>query len=403
MADIVIVGAGPVGLWTAIQVKKRDPRLDIVMYERHQEYKRSHVLKLEYLSMLLYAKNGSTQAEREFYKDVTGKSLSDIFRKMASSTFVPTNHLESALKTHSDSLGIKIIYEKIESPEALLQAHPECNIFIAADGAHSPMRSALMNDRPVRKEDLQYVAEVKYKAQGATKPLDLLGDQYKANKLLSNMVFEYVGRERNGATSVTLRFFIDENTYAAIPEAEFKKPLTLDLVLNADDSDDPRFPPALAKDIQTYLNVRESVAGENYLPNSGALTKLPLSVYAADKFGITQKSKSWFFVGDAAMRVPYFRSLNAGIIIGSQLAYILTRDSLSNEAKVSLYNTCRPLDIAWEFTVARSKDMGLKAYDIFRKVSRGLPWEIIKWDEATELNFRNRKHPSFAPENGPKS
>ena len=32
MADVVIVGAGPVGLWTALQIKKRMPRAAVVMY-----------------------------------------------------------------------------------------------------------------------------------------------------------------------------------------------------------------------------------------------------------------------------------------------------------------------------------------------------------------------------------
>ena len=50
MADVVFVGAGPVGIWTAIQIQQRCPEADIVMYERHEKYQRNHVLRLDTLA-----------------------------------------------------------------------------------------------------------------------------------------------------------------------------------------------------------------------------------------------------------------------------------------------------------------------------------------------------------------
>ena len=74
------------------------------------------------------------------------------------------------------------------------------------------------------------------------------------------------------------------------------------------------------------------------------MSKLTLSLYRANDFAVERGKTSWFMAGDAAMGVPYFRSLNAGLIIGSQLGFILTRDT-SNKAKVSAYNLIKPLDI----------------------------------------------------------
>lgn len=65
-ADIVFVGAGPVGLWTAIQAKKRNPQAQIQVYERYTEYQRSHVLRLEHFSMLLYGKKARTLWKKGF-------------------------------------------------------------------------------------------------------------------------------------------------------------------------------------------------------------------------------------------------------------------------------------------------------------------------------------------------
>ncbi|MBI2234810.1 MAG: hypothetical protein HYU57_07515 [Micavibrio aeruginosavorus] len=388
--DIVMVGAGPVNLWTAIQIKNRNPHLNIRLYERYREYQRSHVLRVEQASLLLYGKKNGTPREDSFYKDVTGKTLSQIYKMAATgAVFIRTNDLEQAEKTYATDLGIEIVYEKIADPYALMLAHPEARYFIAGDGARSLMREQLLGADSIRNFPQQYIVEAKYQAHGHAGELGFLQDHYKANKILSNMAFEYVGRERNGTTPVTLRFFVDRETYDALPEMGFKDPFPLS---------DPRIPEALAQDIKTYMNVRKEKAHENFCESSDRLGKLTLSCYAAKKFGIATPDRPWFLVGDAAMGVPYFRSLNAGMIIGSQLAFILTRD-ISDKNKVRAYNACRPLDIAWEFTSARTKNMGLKLYDAFRGVSAEVPWEVVRWDRETVRRFQTMQHPAFELKN----
>ena len=44
--DIVIVGAGPVGLWISIKMKYAEPETKIVIYERYTEYQRKNMIKL---------------------------------------------------------------------------------------------------------------------------------------------------------------------------------------------------------------------------------------------------------------------------------------------------------------------------------------------------------------------
>lgn len=380
-ADIVIVGGGPVGLWTAIQIKKRRPGLDVQVYERFEEYQRTHVLRLQKSSMLFYSKGKVDAHEEAFFKEVTGKRLSKrraAFQKASGLVMIRTHDLEKALKNYAGAMGVKLAYEKVEDPESLMAKHPECKRFIAADGAHSRMRNALLGDDSLDEYPLQHVVEVKYQAEGRAGKLAKLTDAYKTNKIMSSMAFEYVGREKDGTTPVTVRFFIDKKTYDALPQASFKDPLT---------PDDPRLPAQLAKDIRTYMNARRVNAGEKYQEGSARLSKLTLSMYAAKKFAVAlDDGKAWFFVGDAAMGVPYFRALNSGLIIGSQLALILTRD-VPNRLKVHSYNAMRPLDISWEFSAAQMKDSGIQAYDMFRRMSNGLPWEMFKWDkkDAAEL------------------
>lgn len=390
-ADVVIVGAGPVGLWTAIQLKKRDPNLEVQLYERYSEYQRSHVLRLEHFSMLAYCKTSRDKREREFFEEVTKKNLGQVFNVAASlfgtSVFIRTNDLERALKNYASSLGVKLTLQAIESPEEIALQHPECSTFIAADGAHSKMRNTILGEDSKQEYPLQHVVEIKYEAEGKTQPLSF-HEQYKTNKILSNMAFEYVGKEKNGKTPVTLRFFVDEATYKAIPTASFKEPLRLN---------DRRLSWALAHDIQTYMNVRKVEANETFLEGSDKASKLILSMYAAKKFATEYKGKNWFFVGDAAMGVPYFRALNSGLIIGSQLGFILTRKRISGKTKIKSFNACRPLDIAWEFATARGKNLALTAYNAFRRKRASAPLQSVRWCNDEIENFQTTSHRAFRP------
>lgn len=383
-ADIVVVGGGPVGLWAAIQAKKRDAKLNIQVYERYEEYERSHVLKLEAFSMLLYAKLKRDETERAFFQAVTGKDFDSVFSASSKKTvYVRTNDLEDALKTYAKNLGITINYERVETPDQIMARHPECRSFIAADGAHSKMRGLLMGDDAVENHPLQYVVEMKYQAQGKAPRLGTKGN-YTANKLMENMAFEYVGREKAGVTPVTIRFFVDQETYDAMPVAGFKNPVRLG---------DEKIPAALAKDIATYMNVRANEGGEVYSEGSAKLSKLTLSHYVAKKFATEYKGKNWYLVGDAALGVPYFRSLNAGLIIASQLGFIVTRHLFNDAARINAYNFCRPLDTLWEVTGARAKDAALNVYDVFRKMNSKLPWQFVKFDNNNVAD-KKPKNPS---------
>jgi 2-polyprenyl-6-methoxyphenol hydroxylase-like FAD-dependent oxidoreductase len=358
MANIVIIGAGPVGLWTALQIKKRVPAASIVMYERHTTYQRSHVLRLDYWSLLLYSRKNRNPSEQAFYTEVTGKRVAGVQLGFANSLYIRTNDLESALRDYALREGIVIEYRKIQGVYEAEALHPECTVFIGSDGAHSPLRQELLGSEDVVRSDLQHVVEMKFEEEGGPRKLDIR-QMWSCNRQLHFTATDHVGRKKGQTTPVTLRLLLDEQTYGLLPEMSFKAPGALD---------DARLPDAIRSDVETYLRFRAKTLGTRYVEGSARLSKLVLSLYAAKRFGIRRGDKAWFLVGDAAMGVPYFRALNCGMMLGSRLAMLLGRNGGVSPDRLSRligrFERRRMIHAGIEFAIARSKDgliQGLKA------------------------------------------
>jgi 2-polyprenyl-6-methoxyphenol hydroxylase-like FAD-dependent oxidoreductase len=362
MTDIVIVGAGPVGLWTALQIKKRMPDVSIVMYERHAEYQRSHVLRLDHWSLLLYSRKNRNASEQAFYQEVTGKRVGSVQLTFAKSLYIRTNDLEASLRAYALREGIVIHHQRIQNVAEAEALHPECTVFIASDGAHSPLRQELLGPDSVTSFDLQHVVEMKFEEAGAPRKFDIQ-QQWRFNRLLHFAASDHVGRNQGTTTPVTLRLLLDEETYSRLPEMSFRAPCGID-------SD--QLPQKVQANIATYLAFREQQLGTRYVEGSGKLSKLILSMYVAKKFGIKRGDKAWFLVGDAAMGVPYFRALNGGMMLGSRLAMLLARNrGLAPQQLSRLVGRFERRGVlhAWtEFGIARAKDLLLNGFKAARSL-----------------------------------
>ena len=361
MANIVIIGAGPVGLWTALQIKKRMRAVHIVMYERHTMYQRSHVLRLDHWSLLLYSRKNRNPSEQAFYKEVTGKRVGGVQLGFAKSLYIRTNDLETALREYALREGITIEYRKIRAISEVEALHPECTIFIASDGAHSPLRQELLGVDDVNRFDLQHVVEMKFEEEGERRKFDMR-QTWAYNRQLRFTASDHVGRKKGMTTPVTLRLLLDKQTYSKLPDMSFKAPCGVDA---------PSLPATVRSDIETYLRFRAHALGTRYVKGSGKLSKLVLSMYVARRFGIRKADKAWFLVGDAAMGVPYFRALNCGMMLGSRLAMLLGRNGGLSPDKlgrlVGRYERRRLVHFGMEFGIARVKNVlveGLKAVRI---------------------------------------
>lgn len=358
MFDIVIVGGGPIGLWTAIQLKKRLPALSVRVYERHSVYQRSHVLRLDHWSMMLYAAAGRNPAEARFVKDVTGKNVLGLHAMPARSLYIRTNDFEAALQRYARELGVDICLERIADAGDAQARHPECALFIAADGAHSPLRSELFGEASFQSTTLQRLVEMKceQRAVAGSVPRIDPAQMLWLNRGMRHPAAEYVGRTREGIAPLTLRLFLNEAEYSGLPAMSFKAPHQLGA---------PGLPESVERDLYLYLVTRMALGGD-IVPGTERVTKLELNLYTSKRFATMRGNVAWFLVGDAAMGVPYFRALNSGLMLASRLAQIIAKTDYPREGnlakKVERYDRWyRPKHVATEFAIAKGKNALLDA------------------------------------------
>jgi hypothetical protein len=325
--DVVFVGAGPVGLWTAIQIKllvfvvillktclhavehidcflyqMYSPSANIIMFEKHQQYQRSHVLRLE---------------QSSFRHCVENKKLKDMVSKFPK--FIRTNELEDQFLKVAAELEIQIEFKNVENFKEIRTQFPKTKIFIGADGSHSIVRRDVFDGELRHQETLQCTAEIKYEVVGSTKSMNMATQTYPTMKALGLIATEHIGKEREGKSPVTLRLLIEPMLYEQMKGATFKSPWYFP-------SHKDLIPEKVSEAVHIWLNAKATFVGEHRVPGSERLTVLKLTSYATKhSVKYLNDGATVFLVGDSCFAVPFFRALNNGISSGTQLAQTVAR------------------------------------------------------------------------------
>lgn len=329
---IAIVGGGPVGLWTASQIKIRSPNAEVTVYEKHPSYQRTHPLVISHSSL-----SGTPQDARiqEVVQGFMASKPHGIFWK---SSTISTKKIEEDLDALALKVGVKINKNSpIEDCTKL-----DAQIVIGADGAHSHVREKIFDEIGSLRKQLNHIVEVKYLIQGEGRKLSLIQKSKE-----SSLVEEHVSAQNDeGNTPITLRFFVTPTQYEALQDATFKNPYTLDLL-----------PPSLKKKVLKRLALRSTKLKEVRVANSEKITAIPLGTYSASSF-VKTADKIYCLVGDAAFGVPFFRSLNNGFLCGTKLASRISAGNLSTE--LWYYNLYVHLLSKWEIAIANIKSLFIK-------------------------------------------
>ncbi|MGC1181662.1 hypothetical protein [Legionella sp.] len=373
--DVIFIGAGPVGLFAAIQTKLFCPNLKIRMYEKYEEYQRDHVLHVD----------------KKSYK---GSHLNPQFQAILNQLIntVPTKVIEEKLLTFAKEVGIEIQYQHILSTQELAEANPETSVIVGSDGSHSLVRKEVFRDKKIIQEDLQYIAEIKYTVRGPSRKMHLQMEFFPILSLIQHFASEHVGKEHEGQSQVSIRFFIDQTTFEEMQDLgiSFKTPLTL---LKAEEIQSPGIK-KLITSIKQWLLARSELVSEQRIENCERITAINLPVYRSELFAQEHGGKTWFLVGDAALGVPYFRALNAGLLSATQLAksihshfyphpqvvpafgsYSKMSSVLGKKPKTSIasYNEHLSSIAASEISSARLKSLGVSSALSYAKSSQAVP------------------------------
>lgn len=307
--DIVFVGAGPVGLWTAIQSKIKNSDLKIVMVDKHSEYKRTQQLRIDGSSL-----KGIPDHE----------GLKNLCSDWKNRKFVPIQEIESGLKEIAKELGIQFQQLHVKDTDNLKETFQKAKVIVGADGARSTIRESICEDNKATDSTQHYLVQVKYKVKGKKGKIGLAAGYSLQKSVAETRVDESYSSKTE---EVALRFFVDKATYSILKDARLNSPLDVD--------HNDMIPLSLKKKINNWIYTRQRVLGEEISEDTvKELTSIQLDVYTAKEFAVVDKENpdlTWCLVGDAAGGVPYFRSLNKGLLEGTELAKVLSHIKPTSE------------------------------------------------------------------------
>ena len=304
--EIVFVGAGPIGLWTAIQIKLQKPTINIIFKEKKEIYSRTHTLLLKPTSFA------------GCLKDKTGV-IQGIIQQLKTNPHIRTNELEQQLKKLAIELGITIDVCDIKQVEQdILTEHPSAAMIIGSDGVRSKVRNEIFGKENTERVELAYAAQIKYSVKEKALQESQLLQTYPLLKQSNYLASVNVGKYKDGKTPVTLQIVIDKDTYNQIKHATYAKPIKL-----LADSIEEQLPAELLNDIKTHIGFRLS-NHENIIINDINLTASELPQQRCKHVTKFINVRYYGLIGDAALALSYFKGMNKGLQLATTFAQTIT-------------------------------------------------------------------------------
>lgn len=336
--DVVIVGGGPIGLAHAWGIKKLNPHLNVLVFEKYQEYQRKHTLIMQPAKLKKLMRATGTEQD---------PALSRLYRQLKRKPHITTSALEEIFKQLAIDNGVHIIVEQVQDASIHEQIFTRCKnarLIIGADGTHSTVNRALFPTDNQVKHEFDYVLQLRYEINGeaqaeALNPIDFY--QHLARHGL--VASEFIGRFENGKTPVTMQMMISKQAFLNLQNATSKNPIKPFAI---DQLSMPELPQNISAFINEYLTYkiqachlnRETIDQDSIRisVNEAPATHAKQVINTAHPIPV-------ILVGDAGLGLSYFKGLNAGLESTarflSQLAPTL-RQGLSNplEMRTALQN-----------------------------------------------------------------
>jgi 2-polyprenyl-6-methoxyphenol hydroxylase-like FAD-dependent oxidoreductase len=337
-SNIIIVGGGPIGLAAALSIKLLNPAINIITYEKYEEYQRKHTLRVQSDKQAALMK--VSRAERV-------NELVQLLGRIKKDPSIRTSELEATYKNLAQKLGVDIRIEEIKEDNLVEKLRiqdeedSEINLIIGADGTHSVINRSLFPEDNQVKYEFDYVLQLRYEIKGSSKPTAINTIDFV--QTMSRHAFvanEYVGYHDGSMTPVTMQMMISKEDFEALRSATSKNPFKP--YLDHDDAslhcDITHLPENISGFVNNYLEQKIKSCGAN---ESIDKSSIRISVNEAPATCVKQVTTLWhntpvLLLGDAALGLSYFKGLNAGLESVTQLISILSPiiEQLHNQAKL---------------------------------------------------------------------
>uniref|UniRef100_A0A0G4HCJ7 FAD-binding domain-containing protein n=1 Tax=Chromera velia CCMP2878 TaxID=1169474 RepID=A0A0G4HCJ7_9ALVE len=343
----VVVGAGPVGMWTALQIKLALPKADVTIYEKRSSYTRNHILNLA-VSVFKEGFGGEKAYDRIWSKGLSDAvpNFEEQMNDHPERVRVMCRKLEESLRRASDIFGIKVeqLNVSFETLDTFLDSVKDATLVIGADSRHSTMRDVIMPGEDLRKTpQIQITNQFQY---NIFMKVMVKATNWLTNKTLRNLtwartmlnlhdhnaVFIVGGENEDGTVPVTIQMpLVRSEAQPVLTNCkQRKKSEPKCTIWNSEGEHDDRLPSSVARDLDRTIDYLTNDEEENKrLKTETEVSLVLVDTYIANtvaKFKYHKEGRiPMLLIGDAAFGVPYFKGLVNGLSTGNELSLMLVR------------------------------------------------------------------------------
>lgn len=325
MCDVTVIGAGPVGLWTAIELIHYGFSVEIL--EKRSEYQRTQRV---WISKERLLKHATSPILRNIIQELPIPCSINAFEKILS-TFV-------TIRYNVEVNCLDNIFSKW--------------IIIASGSNTSLYRGSYSH-----KQDF-FTA---FTVETSNKNMNNY-DMYKLLKLIGSVGWQHHG---------SMTFLIP---YTFLPIGLNKKGSFRNPWKWYTNQRIPMDMPCYLKNIAEYFR-RASIVCNTFVDGDIIATVYPIGLKIVSTPVI---SKNVVMVGDAAMSLPFFQGLNTGLQLGSILAKAIKKNEIALYEKA--FDNCRTEKTSFVYLLVAV----IYIFQLYLKISNIVPWQVVCWDKNTQ-------------------